>query len=330
MTCLALGAKLGKPGSPPKRLSSKMVAKPLALRSWLRAAVPTPSAARPKSWRRVIKSSASRKGVIGLWSVVGGRGSVESQEFVGVHQGRAEDHPGGDLSGVLVANGGRVADLEQLFGGRRVGGVLGPIPGYGGEENLRFRGLGLAAEDQEVGATQARFVAFRRFEQPLGHRPARLEEGGLVHGGQRLERGVSPAPADDARFPHRSIEGEHYRRRACALPEEIEAAAVDGVAVVALVLGGVADVEANRLPKTIGLVRLEAVATDIVEQQPAGFEGSVADDFGVQPVARAARDEPVFGIGGQLGGSFAGALAERGGGDEQPVELLRSEERRVG
>ena len=85
-----------------------------------------------------------------------------------------------------------------------------------------------------------------------------------------------------------------------ALEERVEAAAVERVARVLLVVAGVAAAEADRLPDVRRLVRLHALAA-----HRAGSSGRETNSalsrsyFGIEPEARAAGEQAVLGIDAQ-------------------------------
>ena len=128
-----------------------------------------------------------------------------------------------------------------------------------------------------------------------------LEEGRVVGDGEGLQGrvGANPVRADCLEIG--GIEGGEKRVGRTAVEDGVHRATVavrSGAGLPALTVLG-EGVDAGRLG------REDAGSADHGGEEAAGAEGSVADDFGVEPKAALAREEEVAGIeGGKVGAGF--------------------------
>src|SRR5207249_3569870 len=79
----------------------------------------------------------------------------------------------------------------------------------------------------------------------------------------------------------------------------------------------------------VRLRRKDAGPANFVVAQAAGAEANIADDFGVKPQPRLARQQFVVRINVSEIGPQAGRLAIGCGGDDEPVHVFEAEGRRV-
>ncbi len=115
--------------------------------------------------------------------------------------------------------------------------------------------------------------ARRRRRRPLAARAAARCRAASTNCGsfsvdQRLQRRVGPLAADGAGLAAGRVEDVHRRRRRGPLPERVQAAAVQALARVALVVARVAADHRHRFPHAVGLIRLDARPADLAA--PAG------------------------------------------------------------
>src|SRR5882757_7358423 len=93
------------------------------------------------------------------------------------------------------------------------------------------------------GQPESEADARRRGSAAFGHHALRQDSGGLeiryvIHQSQRLERSVGPRLAHHARLASRGIERHHGRWRHGALPECVQAAPVEALTGVLLIILG--------------------------------------------------------------------------------------------
>ena len=134
-------------------------------------------------------------------------------------------------------------------------------------------------------------------EDALGKCPRGFDELHVVQQHERLQRRGRRRPRDGADFAVGGVERDHVRRRDGALPIGVERAAVEFFAVVlheCLRGRGRAAVVADLAPQVAGRVRVHARAAEAVDEQAAGLERRVADEFGGQAEPRAAGEQAVL------------------------------------
>ncbi len=159
-------------------------------------------------------------------------------------------------------------------------------------------------------------------EEILGEDACDLDEGDVVEGGEGLERGVGAFAEDGAGLAAGGVEDVHERGWCGALPEGVEAAAIQGVAGIALVAAGVALGHGDGFPDAFRLVGFDAGTADGGVEQVRDGEGVIADHFGIHAEAWAAGEKAVGGIAGDFFGGDGGGLAIGGGGDHEPEQVL--------
>ena len=103
----------------------------------------------------------------------------------------------------------------------------------------------------------------------------------------------SCARAHDAALAARRIEVRHARRRHRALPERVEAAPVE---LLAVVLHVVARSVWSAPPTTRRLIRLHRRPAELLDQQAGHRERLIAHHLRRQPETRSASQQPVLGI----------------------------------
>ena len=174
---------------------------------------------------------------------------------------------------------------------------------------------------QQVRIGDAVFRGLAAFDHhPLGEAAGRLDVGHVVHQVQRLQRRVGAAGAHDARLAGRRVERHHGRRPQGALPERVEAAAVQ---VVAGLLHIVAVAAFDHVgPQALRLIRLDRRPADLLDEEAGHGQGLVADHRGGQAQPRAARDHPVLRVPLELLGADVGRLAIGGAGHDGPLQGL--------
>ena len=141
-------------------------------------------------------------------------------------------------------------------------------------------------------------------ERALGKSAGGFDVLNVVQEHQGLQRRCRGWPCDGADFSVRGVEGDHVRRREGAFPIRVERAAIEFFAVVLLecLRGcGRAAVVTDFAPQVARRVRIDARAAEAVDEEAAGFEGVVADEFGRQPEARAAGEEAVVRVAALVG-----------------------------
>src|SRR5579859_710899 len=126
-------------------------------------------------------------------------------------------------------------------------------------------------EPEPVGIIGTTFV-----QHAVTQLSGRLEILRIVHHQERLKRRVGPLTACKAFLARRAIEGGHLWWRSCALPESIKTAAVERLAMILRVLGGIAGCIAHGLPNARRLVRVYTTAAYALIQQAAERQGFVS------------------------------------------------------
>ena len=287
--CFAFGAKCGAMAPPPASSAQACGSRPSSEAS---AAKPRTLAPRPKNWRRVSERAAFFQGIHGVYLQ---RTSSRFMSWLQVMVHAASS------AGANSASGFALAHAEQGLRFLRMRGVVLEQAGAARLHDARAR----------PDATSARAAAARQIERlrriagaglqrVLGEHARRLDELRVVQHHQRLERGIGALAAEAGGLARRRIEHLHGRRRRGALPEGVEAAAIERLAAVALVIASVAAGHRDRLPHALRLIRLHARAADFRRKQAARGEGGVAQHLGIHAEARTAREEAVLRIALEL------------------------------
>ena len=77
-----------------------------------------------------------------------------------------------------------------------------------------------------------------------------------------------------------------------------------------------------KIHDTVGLCREDAWAAHFVDEQSAGAEANIANNFGIEAQARLVGEEFVSWVDGGQFRAGAGGLAIGGGGDDEAVEVF--------
>ena len=210
----------------------------------------------------------------------------------------------------------RLADLEELLRVLRAVRILAAESIQAGQEDLPLPVLRSPRENAPEGPLQAGGVVLR-LEGPFGEGAGGLHVGRVVERRERVERRVRARGLHDAGRARLGV--EEHRRPDDPPPEDVEAAAVEGLAVV-LPVALVA--EGGLLPDSRGLVGVHGGAAGFVHEEAARGEGLVAEHPGRHAVARAAREEAVLRVRGREFRAHAGGLAVGLARDEEPEEPL--------
>ena len=152
---------------------------------------------------------------------------------------------------------------------------------------------------------------------PLRQHARRLHVGNVVHQVQGLQRCISPAEEDDAALTRRRIERQHRRRPQRALPEGVEATAIQVASPGLLVF-----LATLLLPEAFRLVRPDRRPADLCDEQPRNRERLVADHLRRQTQTRSTSQQAVLGVCLQLVRSKGGLLAVGGARHDRPVYRL--------
>src|SRR5690606_9701928 len=112
----------------------------------------------------------------------------------------------------------------------------------------------------------------------------------VVQQDERLQRRIRACTLDDAELAVRRVERAERRRRGRALPERVEAAAVERGAFVWDELRRIAARIGDGLPQARRLIGLDALAAELFDQEARREERSVSDRLGVQAKAGSARE----------------------------------------
>lgn len=124
----------------------------------------------------------------------------------------------------------RFAEGEEFEGGGGIGGVLLFQGGEAGEEDLLFGSGGWTCEDEAEGVFETRVGLRRGEEDAFAEGAGGLDVGEVVERGESVEGRVGARSFDGAVLAAGDIEEE--RGADDAAPENVEAAAVERVAVV--------------------------------------------------------------------------------------------------
>ena len=184
-------------------------------------------------------------------------------------------------------------------------------------QERRFVGLGRAAEGVAEGEDKTAIQIGRSLGEHALRKPARgFDVGRVVHKDERLERRLRALAEEGADLAVGRVEGGERRVVGRAAPEDIHAASVE-IAALVLLVGGV-----DAVPDAGRLVGLHAGPADLRVEQARDGERVVADEFGVEPDARSAGEQPVVGIFLQLRWRHRGRLPIGRARHHQPDQRL--------
>ena len=136
-----------------------------------------------------------------------------------------------------IARQGRFADGQQLRRGRRIGGKFGRVLGQQFRQYLLLIGRRRPGQRAAIGpgdTLRRRGAAFAH--DAGGQGPRRLDVGRVVQQHQRLQRRVRARPLDRALLAAGRVEGQQAGVQERAAPVGVQAAAIQALAVVVLVL----------------------------------------------------------------------------------------------
>ncbi len=233
-----------------------------------------------------------------------------------------QHRPGRQRRHVHRGVGARFADGDQLAGVGIVALIVREQRRQRFLHDRRLLGAEGPAEQAPGHEVDATFGRDGLLERELGERAGRLDELRVVQRDQRLQRRVGALAADRAELAVRGVEDVERCRRRRPLPERVHAAAIKGLARIALVVARVAADDGHRLPDPFRLVWLDAGAADLGREQAARGQSVVADHLGIEPVARAAREQPILRVLLQRYLRDHGRLAVGGGGHQHLEEAL--------
>ena len=203
-----------------------------------------------------------------------------------------------------------------------LGFEVGEVFGEGLLEDGEFGGFGVAAGGGAEEGGEAIRGGWGGDEDVLGEGAGGLEELDVVHESEGLQGGVAAFALEAIAFAIGGVEGSHVRGRGGAFPEGVEAAAVEGFAMVLDVVFGVAAAEGDGFPDVFGLIGADAFAAHGGGEEAGEEEGLIANDFGVEAEAGAAGEELVFGVSLEVFGGELSALAIGVGGDDAGDEFF--------
>jgi len=225
-------------------------------------------------------------------------------------------------------------EIQQLIAEHRPGGEDGRIEGFvrrglaDGKERGGISGYFLVVREQTASARieQSDFRATERAgenptggeverpfsfsasldESPFGEATSRFDELWVVQGHESLERGIGAVASHTTDLSIRSIEDLETHRRGHSFPVVVYRAPIEIFALVLLV-SGVA--HADDFPHVLGLIGSCTGPPHLRGEGAAGGESRIADQFGVEPEARAAAEEAIVGILSGFFGVCQGRLA---------------------
>ena len=139
-----------------------------------------------------------------------------------------------------------------------------------------------------------------------------------------MQRRVGARTARCANLAARRVESREGRIRADAAPKSVHGAAVKlrSFADRPFVHADLGAQEAQFFPEIRHLHRIHARSADLRIEQPAHRQRLVADHFGVHPEARAAGEQTVEQVLLEKLIVGDGALAIRGGGDDEAEDVF--------
>ena len=157
-------------------------------------------------------------------------------------------------------------------------------------------------------------------EEVFGEDAGGFEELFVIEEDEGLEGSGGDLAAGDADLAFGGVEGFHGRGWGGAFPVGVETAAVEPVAVVAVV----GPAAAFFLPDAWWLIGFDGGAAGSGDEEAGGGEGGVADHFGGEAEAWAAGEGDVVRVGEEavaIAAAFLGEGAAEGDGAEETFDV---------